>query len=169
QPLEVETTDKAWISNHRGPAHTLRIDQESAPHFFGEVWLEPAHWYRETGYGRYVMAVSVSVMNIGFSDHRLKAMTTSIALPAPGLRAREVRPSPESLTLAPVETFLYSADPGDEILITEDYRLEFVDPDASRNREALLILASTLFGAGIAALFEAFLAGGTAAMIGRRP
>ncbi|MEM9736090.1 MAG: hypothetical protein AAF908_05750, partial [Pseudomonadota bacterium] len=49
QPLEVETTDKAWISNHRGPAHTLKIDRESAPHFFGEVWLEPAHWYRETG------------------------------------------------------------------------------------------------------------------------
>ncbi|MEM6905530.1 MAG: hypothetical protein AAF568_06510, partial [Pseudomonadota bacterium] len=169
QPLEVETTDDTWLRNQRGPAHTLRIDRESAPHFFGEVRLEPAHWYRETGYGRYVMAVSVSVTNFHFPPRRLNALTTSIALPAPGLRAREVRPSPESLTLAPVETDLYSADPDDGIGSTEDYRLEFVDPEASRNREALLILASTLFGAGIAALFEAFLAGGTAAMIGRRP
>ena len=84
------------------------------------------------------------------------------------MQADIIRPQPVSIGNTPVETYRFfaTASPDTERRwIDQTYFIAFVDPGKIQIREILLILASTLFGAGIAALLEAFLAGGTAALV----
>ena len=58
-----------------------------------------------------------------------------------------------------------SSPDAEERWISETYFIAFFDPGKIQIREALLIMASTLLGAGVSALLEAFLAGGTAVWV----
>ena len=87
------------------------------------------------------------------------------------MQANIIRPQPASIGSIPVETyrFVSTATTDSEMrFIDRSYFIAFYDPDKIQIREVLLILASTLLGAGVSALLEAFLAGGTAALFRKK-
>jgi len=113
------------------------------------------------------MGVAIHASNKGGNS----GLEVAISLPDDEMQADVIRPLPKEVRITPAETYYFSASPSpylEENWINRNYYVEFYDPAASQLREVLLIVASTLFGAGISALLEVFLAGGTSALLRKK-
>lgn len=153
------------IDGHVGN-RVIELTPGDAPNFAGEMLITTKSSFARDSFGRFHVGLDVVVRNRnGMTD-----LEASISLPEPRMQADVIRPQPVSIGNTPVETYRFrteaSADTENR-WIDATYFVGFVDPDKLQIREAALILASTLLGAGISALLEAFLAGGTAALLGK--
>ena len=137
---------------------------EHNPNFAGEILITPTELFARDSFGRFHMGVDTTIQN----SAGMVELTTSLSLPEKSMQAEIIRPQPTSIGNTPIETYRFfaTASPNTEKRwIDETYFIAFVDPAKIQIREALLVLASTLLGAGISALLEAFLASGTAVLV----
>ena len=143
--------------------HYFKITPGSAKNFMGEILIKPTAVFAWDSFGQYHMGADILIRN----DTGMVDLSTSFSLPKTSMQANIIRPQPVSIGNKPNETYRFTAtaSPDSEFRwIDQTYFIAFDDPMKIQFREALLILASTLFGAGISALLEAFLAGGAAAL-----
>jgi|GEM_PF-3207566 len=144
-------------------AEPVSVDFRASDHagFSGVLFLEFPTIARTESFGRHHIGVDFV---FSLSGAKIGPLDLSVSLPDPRMVASTVRPDPRSIGNSPVETYRFEV-PGPEqpteTFVSGTYFIAFVDPDDQTTREALILLFSTLFGAGVSALLEAFLAGGT--------
>jgi hypothetical protein len=155
--LQLDTTTE-------GIAHSVEVARGEIEGFAGHIQLRPKKFFQSSRFDRFHMGVAVHASNEG----GITGLDVAVSLPNDEMQADVIRPLPQEVRITPAETYYFAAAPSpylEENWINRNYYVEFYDPAASQLREVLLIIASTLFGAGISALLEVFLAGGTSALL----
>ncbi len=146
--------------------HRLVIEAGKHPLFAGEFRLKTKEMFSKDSFGKFHMGLSLLVRNTG----GLNGLDVSLSLPTTDMQARVILPRPAEIGTTPLETYHFEAKPSpfSEVKwIDQDYFIDFVNPGSMAIREGLLIVASTLFGAGVSAILEVFLAGGTSIIFRR--
>lgn len=158
-PLPTDT--KYQFNTNNAGKYVIEIDTATSPDFSGGLILNFESTYRSDGFSKYYTGLSLIVTN---SQGIIRNTVVNIGLPSETALATAVRPEPQALQIDPVEAYHYRPTAAEDTyghFVRFNNFISFQEPGEGTIREALLILASTLFGAGISALLEAFLAGGT--------
>ncbi len=142
----------------------IEIRPHELPRFAGEIQLFMPQLFARDSFGEYHIGADIHVGN----DQGIRDLKVGISLPEEKMQALVIRPQPASIGVIPVETYRFEAKSSFDSQhrwVDETFFITFNNPQQKQIREGVLILTSTLFGAGISALLEAFLAGGVSALL----